>query len=376
MDVGTLRPNTVKVDLTAIADNVATLRTVVDTQTKIFAALKGNGYGLGTVEVAREVTVAGVDGLAMVEPADALAIRAAGIETPILLYPGVIIDRDLIELARRHRLIITIVDELSARAADSWSTGSVPVFVKVDVGMERFGARSATAATLVELVNKLGNLELAGVYTHMHAAEPAVAYFAWQTQRFQHVLTELADRAIDVPLAMAASSPSLSILGGPLFDAIDTGHLIYGMRVPLAETGSTGFRQALVSVQTRIVQCKPIERTEFLEQAPFPVRPEMRIAILPIGRADGLKSFTAGEVLVRGQRAGIIGKPSLEHCRIDVTDITGASVGDEVTIIGEQDGQTITIQEVCRATGLDEVGVITSIARPIRRVYTRTARGG
>jgi alanine racemase len=94
----------------------------------------------------------------------------------------------------------------------------------------------------------------------------------------------------------------------------------------------------------------------------------MRIAIIPIGRADGLRSLTCGEVLVRGRRCPIVGRFSLEHTRVDVTDVD-AAVGDEVVIIGEQDGERITLAEVSSAVGLDEVGMAVAVGPAIPREY-------
>ena len=364
----TLRPNTYEIDLGAVGDNVARLRQLVGDSAKIFAALKANGDGFGVVEVAGATVAAGVDGLALVDPADAVAIRAAGIDTEILLYPGAMVDLDLIEIAQASRLTLTITDMLAAHTAAALVTDCLRVFVKVDVGMERLGAPLGEAGAVVELVRTLPRLELAGIYTHLHAAEPGHEYLSWQIERFNRVVSE-ARAAGDVPLAMAASSPALSVLGGPALDAVDSGHLLYGMRVPLESARPFPFRRAFVAVKSRIVQCKDIARTEFVEQAPFPVRPGMRIAVLPIGRADGLRSFTCGQVLVRGSRADIVGKLSLEHCRIDVTDVPDAAVGDEVVIVGEREGNAITLEEVCASTEQDEVGVSTSVSRSIRRIY-------
>src|SRR5205807_3729357 len=113
----TLRPNTYEIDLGAVGDNVARLRQLVGESAKIFAALKANGYGFGVVEVAGATVAAGVDGLALVDPADAVAIRAAGIDTEILLYPGAMVDLDLIEIAQASRLTVTITDMLAAHTA-------------------------------------------------------------------------------------------------------------------------------------------------------------------------------------------------------------------------------------------------------------------
>jgi alanine racemase len=358
------------VDLAALAHNVATVRELVGAQTRIFAAVKANAYGFGLERVAQTVVNAGVDALAMADPADVLRARRKGLEVPILLYPGALFDDELLNHAAHFELTLTITGRDSAQRISQLARRPIDVFLKVDVGMERLGEDPGEIVALAEVVRALPNVCLAGVYTHMHVgmgSDPA-AYFRWQIGRFERVLADLRQRSIEVPLAMAVSSPALALMREPLFDAVDPGHLIYGMAPPVPAQFSE-LRPVFRSLRSRIIQCKAIERSAFVQDAPFDVRPGMHIGIIPIGCADGLQLLTTGEVLLRGHRCPIVGKLSLEHVRIDITEVPGATVGDEVVIIGEQDREAITLEQVCMKTGLDEVGTTVAIRRSIPRVY-------
>jgi alanine racemase len=373
--VGCVRPNILEVDLVALEHNVASLRELVSAKTRIFAAVKANAYGFGLEQVARTIVDAGVDALAMADPADALRVRGEGLVVPILLYPGALFDDRLIDQATQHELTLTITDLESAQLVSRLAAHPVDVFVKVDIGMERLGVAPDGAGELVERVLRLPNLMVTGLYAHMHLGQSADprAYFRWQIGRFEEVLDDLRRRSIEIPLAMAASSPALTLLGEPLFDAVDPGHLIYGI-LPPVPVQLLELRPAFRSLRSRLIQCKAVERAEFVEDAPFELRPGMRIGILPIGRADGLQFVTTGEVLLRGRRCSFVGKLSLEHARIDITDVPEACVGDEVVIIGEQGKDAITLANVCDRTGLDTAGVMISIRSSIPRSYVRTRR--
>jgi alanine racemase len=357
------------VDLAALAHNVTTVREVVGAQTRLFAAVKADAYGFGLEQVAQTIVDAGVDALAMADPVDALRARRVGIEVPILLYPGALFDDELLDKAAHHELTLTITDRESARLLSRHARRPIEVFLKVDVGMERLGAAPGETVAVAEAVKALANVRLAGVYTHMHVGRgsDSAAYFRWQIRRFERALADLRQKGIEVPLAMAASSPALALMREPLFDAVDPGHLIYGMAPPVPGQ-IAGLRPVFRSLRTRIIQSKAVERSEFTEDAPFDVQPGMRIAVLPIGRADGLQFLTTGEVLLQGRRCPIVGKLSLEHVRIDISAVPGATVGDEVVIIGQQDGEEITLEQVCRKTGLDEVGTTIAMGCSIPRI--------
>jgi alanine racemase len=118
---------------------------------------------------------------------------------------------------------------------------------------------------------------------------------------------------------------------------------------------------------------KPVRRAEFLDEAGFAVREEMRIGVIPMGLADGLAQLTSGEVLVRGRRSPVIGI-FFEHARLDLTDLPEASAGDEVVVIGRQGGDEITLDEVAERLPFPSLSPASLVRESVPKVYIgRTA---
>jgi alanine racemase len=136
------------------------------------------------------------------------------------------------------------------------------------------------------------------------------------------------------------------------------------------ETPPIPLRPALRALKTHVIALKELTpRERFAEHAPFPVTAPMRLGVVPIGSADGMLWLHAGRVLVRGRFAPIVGSPSLEHTRIDLTGIPDAAVGDEVVIIGRQGDLEITPAEVAKRHGIGPQHVATTVGPRVARVY-------
>jgi alanine racemase len=361
------RPNVLEVDLAAIASNVAILRELVGPGVTIFGAVKANGYGFGLPGVALAMLEGGVDAFAMADPGDAIRIRQAGIDVPLLLYGGVLPELEVAAVLAEYDLTCTVGDIEAARA---WSQHGVGVkcFLKLDVGLERVGVPAERARPFVEAAHRLSGLQIEGIYTHLHGGDEP-GYLGWQLDRFDSALADIEHAGIDLPLRLAESSVTLGLEGRARCNAVDPGHLLYGF-VPVGRpAGPSGIRPAFVSLKTRVIQVKEVERPASWSTSPVPPRPGLRIAVIPLGRADGLSMLQRGEVLVRGQRVPIVGRLSLEHTRLDVTDLPACKAGDEVVVIGSQGSEVITPAEVAAHHGLDGVGLTLEARQSVRRVY-------
>ena len=358
------------VDLDAIAGNVARVREIVGSATTIFGAVKANGYGFGLPEVAEAMISGGANALSMADPGDAIRIREAGIDAPILLYGGVLPEPSAARLFAEYRLTCTIGDVESARAWSSACVEELRVFLKVDVGLERLGVSAERAGTFAHDVSTLQGIRIDGVYTHLHGGD-APGYLGWQLDRFDRALDEILQAGIEPTVRLAESSVSLGSERRPRLNAVDPGHLLYGFVPAGRARPPVGFRPAFVALRTRVLQVKAVERPGFWPESPMPVREDMRIAVIPLGRADGLGRLHCGEVLVRGRRAPIVGRLSLEHTRIDVTEIADCVAGDEVVVIGRQGHEEISVEEAAAHHDLDGVGLTLEVRPSVARVYRR-----
>lgn len=342
--------------------------------TSIFAALKANAYGFGLDEVAGVAVSSGADGVAVADLGDAVGLRERGIEVPILLYAGNLWDAAAVTAVEAHGLMPTIFDRRTAETLASHATRPVRVFVKVDVGLERLGLAPAEAAAFVATVRALPNLELHGLYTHIDVSggDDAGAYVDWQLERYARLCRELEDGGVRVPVRMAASSAVLRLVPDMRLDAVDPGHMIFGLWPPGPARVEATLQPAFHALTSRLIHTRVIDRTEFVERSPIPLRDGLRIGVIPIGIRDGLASLTCGDVLVRGRRVPILGGLSLEHTRIDLTDVPDAEVGDEVAIIGRQGAAEIRPDEVIEHQGFAVKAALPLAVRgSVARVYLR-----
>lgn len=347
------RPNRFEIDLGAIAHNVAEVRRVVGRSTQIIAALKANAYGFGLGEVAEAVVSSGGTAIAVADLADAARLRERGIEVPILLYAGNLADAATVAAVESNRVMPTILDPSSAEVYSSLTKQPIRVFVKIDVGLERLGVAPEQAASLVKHIRALPNLEVHGLYTHVDVPGKGDvdAYITWQLQRYFRVCEELQADGIEIPVKMVSSSAVLRYTPDMRLDAVDPGHILFGLTPPGPANVDMDIRPAFRALKSRLIHTKRVDRHEFRDLAPVAIRDDMRIGIIPIGLRDGMASLNCGDVVVRGRRVAILGALSLEHTRIDLTDVPEARVGDEVVVIGQQGTAVIRPEEVIEHQG-------------------------
>lgn len=372
------RPNVFEIDLDAIVANVREIRRFVGPGVRIFVAMKANAYGFGLVEVADILEESGIDAMCVADLMEAARLREHGIETPILLYAGSAIDEEFVRDAQNLGLWLTIPDFEAAATYARLARSELTCFVKVDVGLERLGIPADEAGETLLRIGELPHLRLAGIYTHLHVPDEATqdGYVDWQLERFAAVVRGARAHGPSLPIAMAASTPIVPGKGPAGFDAVDVGRLIYGsLRVDRAQSGSLQLRNAFAGLRSRLIQCKSVSRSDYLEEAPFEVRPGMRIGIAPMGYADGLESLNCGVALVRGRRVAILPGPSLEHTRLDLSDVADGAVGDEVVFVGRQDNAEITPDEVLRHLDIRQPArMATAVRHSVTRVYLRRER--
>jgi alanine racemase len=367
---GLARPNVFEIDLDAIAQNTRRVRAAVGNDVRIYVAVKGNGYGYGLSEISTTVLQHGADALAMADVRGAVQLRERGIGAPILLYAGAMTTPETVAAVADNELSATVLDLQSAQAFSKYSKKPVGVFVKVNVGLERLGVPAAQAPQFVADIVRLPNLRLEGVYTHLHVvAGPEVGRYAtWQFDLFANALEELRKAGIVPRITLASSSNVLALTSSMVLNAVDPGRLIYGLPT-LHEPRDMKLTPAFGSLRTRLIQVKSWKREGWSSLAPFDPAGVDRVGVLPIGRSDGLGALHAGEVLVDGERARILGPISLEHTRVDLTKVPNAAVGDEVVIIGTQGTSRISVDEVVEHQRSSSLNLALEVRESVLRRY-------
>ncbi len=369
------RPTWLEIDLSTIARNTRLVRDLVGGNVAILVSLKADAYGHGALRVARTVLHNGASWLGVATVSEAGPLRAAGITAPILVF-GYTAPWQARE-ALRLDLVSTVYSPEVAQALSgaAGDLGRVArVHIKVDTGLARLGLRAEEIDAIVEFVGMLHTLPglvVEGIFTHFATADSAdQSYARKQLDRFHRVLEALERRGLRPPIVHAANSAALLTLPESRFDMVRPGVAIYGLppgdELPLPD----GFEPAL-SFKTQVAQVKWIPGGEGVSYgATYITSRPTRIAVLPVGYADGFRRapMNWGEVLVRGQRAPILGRVAMDQCMIDVTAIGDVSLGDEVVLIGRQGNEELTAAGVANRLGTNAYEVVAELLARVPRI--------
>ncbi|MFQ6091134.1 MAG: alanine racemase [bacterium] len=368
------RPAWVEVDLKAIAENLAALRQKLGPR-KILGTIKANAYGHGMVEVARVLERAGVDMLGVSILDEAMDLRRAQIATPILIM-GTILPEEA-ERAVELKVTVTLcsleVAQALAQAGKRFGR-TIKAHVKIDTGMGRFGALRDDVIGYVTQLKSMEFIELEGIYTHFPVAdEQGDEFTLGQIRQFNAIISELEGRGVYIPLQHAANSAAILNYPQSYFNLVRPGITLYGLYPSERVNRNLPLKPAL-SWKARILTLKQVPRDWSISYGRTYVTPgERTIAIIPVGYADGFNRHLSnrGQVLVRGRRAPAVGAVCMDQFMVDVTDIPGVAIGDEVVLIGKQGDDEITADEVAHRLDTINYEVICSIASRVPRSYKR-----
>jgi alanine racemase len=381
-----IRPTVARVDLSAIRSNFRTIAEFlrhaptaaggppgpgVRAAPQVIAVVKANAYGHGAAQVAGALEEAGAAMLACADIEEATVLRQAGVRTPILVF-GALSVSDLDGIFA-HDLTPTISTPGAARALQAAAARHgvrLRCHLKIDTGMNRLGFRHDNIDRTLPEVAESPNLAVDAVYTHFATADdPDHPLFAEQRTRFDRALADLPALGITTGTRHAANSAAMLRDERVWFDYVRPGLLLYGVTPPPLAT-TLSLRPAL-SLHSRIVAVKGLRPGDGSGYGIKTTFSEPRtIAVVPAGYADGLDLRLAGNgfMLVRGRRAPIVGSVCMDMTMIDVTG-TRVAPGDEVVIVGEQDGESIGVREIAAAIGTIPYELLCRVGSRIERVY-------
>ena len=365
------RPTWLEVDLEAIAHNVRRVVEIVGQEVKVLAVLKADGYGHGAVRIARTALNNGACCLGVASINEGLVLRRAGVSAPILVL-------GFTPAWQAHELVLngltaTVFDLDVARALDRAAgrlDSQVRVHVKVDTGMGRLGLLPDDVVPFALGLRSLSHLMLEGIFTHFSVADSDPGYTRWQVSQFRAVLDALAQEGIEPPLVHAANSAAILSLPESHFGMVRLGIAMYGLHPSPQVRCPPDFRPAL-SFKTEVAQVKTLAPGSYVSYGnTYQTTGHRRLAVIPVGYADGFRRAPRhwGEVLVRGRRAPIVGRVCMDQTVIDVTAIADVRQGDEVVLIGEQGGESITAEQVAERLGTINYEVVSEILARVPRV--------
>jgi alanine racemase len=375
-----------EINLRHLLYNLQTIRRYLPADVKLMAAVKADAYGHGAPEIAKTLTVGGVDALGAAICEEGIQLRENGIKTPVLIMGFT--PEPLMKEAMNHKLIQTVFSvetaKAFARAAAELET-KAEVHIKIDTGMGRLGFLPETASIdrICEIA-AMRTLRVSGIYTHLATSDALDNSFMHeQRTRFEWVLGKLAERGLRIPLTHISNSGAFAQTlrgapyadGGYFRDMIRIGILLYGL-LPSGEMRGVCKTLGIKPVMRLITQ------VGMVKQLPsgagisyghmFRTERETRVATLPVGYADGYprRLSNKAHVLIRGCKAPVVGAICMDQCMADVTDIPGeVKPGDEAVLLGSQGNEEISADDLADIVGTIGYEIVCGIGKRVPRVY-------
>lgn len=367
------RPAWAEIDLAAIRHNVKALKTLLPNGTKLCAVVKADAYGHGAAQVGPVVLEAGADCLAVAIVDEAVQLREAGIDAPILIMGYTPPDQVADVVAHDFEQTIYTVEQAERLSAAAAASGkSVKVHLKIDTGMGRLGVRPDAAAAFAAAVAALPGIVPYGAFTHFAAADSAdKKYTDGQFRLFREALSAIEAAGVSLPCRHAANSAGLLHHPDYCLDMVRAGIALYGLW-PSTEIPRPVQLKPAMRLRTRVIMVKTVPRGQAISYGCTYVTPRTsRIATLPIGYADGFSRMLSGKakVMVEGWRAPLVGTVCMDQCMVDITGIDGVREGSDVLLFG---GPELPVENIANALGTINYEIVCMIGKRVPRLYVYT----
>lgn len=345
-----IRPVWVEIDLKAIRHNFMEIRRLVGPAVEIMAVVKADAYGHGAVKIAITALRSGANWLGVALPEEGIALREAGINAPILVFSP--LQPDQAEAMVRFDLTPTIcmLEPAVALSRAAVAAGKKVAFhLKIDTGMGRIGVPASEGIIFIKKMGSLPGIEFGGLFSHLATAdERDKEYAKYQIKNFNKVIVDLKTEGLLPAKIHLANSAGIIDLPQTYYNMVRPGIILYGM-YPSDEVNVERIQlKPAFSLKTKVVFMKRVSRgTAISYGRKYTTAKEATIVTIPIGYADGWSRRLSGkaEVLISGKRFPIVGTICMDLCMVDVGD-EPVEIGQEVVLIGSQEKEIVTAEEI------------------------------
>jgi len=369
------RPAWVEVNIDAIQHNIQEVQRLIGKNIDIIGVIKGDAYGHGAVEMARQLSNFGVKRLAVATVDEGVELRENGVTIPVLVlgYTGI----SQLAAAVEHDLSMTLhLKEMAEKISDiaRHRNKIAKVHIKVNTGMNRIGILPGEAKDFFLSVQEMAGLKIEGIFTHFASAGQKDKTDAnRQLKLFKEVIAGIKEISKEEFIVHTANSGATMEMPDAYFDAVRPGRLIYGL-YPYPKVKKVIHLQPALQVKCEIAQINQIPAGEGVGyEAIFRPSHQTTTATLPIGFTDGVVSKRTIDqilVIIGGQKRKVVAVCA-DMCMVDLgSNPTHAQPGDMVTLIGTQDGETITVDEIALSLKTINYEVVSTITDRTERIYT------
>lgn len=364
-----------EINLDNLAHNMREVRRVTNKNTKVTAVIKADGYGHGAKDIASTLLENGADRFAVATLSEAIQLRKEvhNVEIMVLGYTPNIQAQDVI----KNNIIQTIYSLDQAKEFSQIAISlnkKVTVHIKIDTGMHRLGLlpNEDTINEIIE-INKLNGLIIEGIFTHFATADEIdKEYTRDQVNKFNYVTTELEKKGLKIPLKHVSNSAAIIDLPEFNYDMVRAGIMLYGLYPSNHINRDIVDLKEVMCLKTKIAQIKNLNAGSSISYGlNFTVQRNSKIAILPIGYADGYSRTLSNQshVIINDKKAPIVGNICMDQCIIDVTDID-INREDDVILFGGNDNG-ITIDSIAKLLQTINYEVVCMVKKRVPRVYIK-----
>ncbi|GEA29113.1 alanine racemase [Clostridium diolis] len=375
-----LRPVYAEIDLDAIAYNIKNIKKLVKDK-EVIAVVKADCYGHGALDVVPTLLENGASRLAVAVLTEGIELRNDNIKAPIMIlgYTPSYLNEELI----KYDLEQTVYDldyakELSKTALSL--NKKAKIHIAIDTGMGRIGfLPTEKAIDAICKICSLEGLEVIGIFTHFSTSdEKDKEYTNEQFEKFTYLLKKLSNLNIEIPIKHVSNSGAIMDMPETYLDAVRAGIILYGYYPsPEVKKENLSLKPAL-TLKATITRVQEMDAGMSISYGrTFKTERKSLIATIPIGYADGYSRLLAknAKVIINGQFAPIVGRICMDQCMIDITDINGdIKVGDEVIILGEQNGLRFNADNFAEIMGTINYEILCMLKYRIPRVYVKNGK--
>ena len=376
------RPTWAEISLANLRHNLRVIEQHVGANVTVCAVVKADAYGHGALECAQTLEQEGTQWLGVTSLDEAIPLRDAGIRTRILLMTGFWRgeEDEIVRLGLTPTIWEASQIELLEKASVRLGVSRHAVHLKVDTGMGRLGVTPEELPGICSLLRSSSHLLLEGLSTHLASSEVLDALSVGeQLKRFENVQRVLRDNEMPPALIHAANTGAVISRPESWHNMVRPGIALYGYHLPFERAGRevSGSKLRLpvkpvLTWKTRILSLREVPAKQALGYGgTYVTNAPARIAVLPVGYADGLNRglFSGGRVIVREHYAPIVGRISMDLTLVDVTGLPGISVGDEVVLLGSCDGLSVDAREHAALAKTIPYEILCGISKRVPRKY-------
>jgi alanine racemase len=377
MEVVNGPPTVAEIDLGALGANYRAIKSV-GRGAELMAVVKADAYGHGAIEVARALRGEGCSHFGVARVCEARELRAAGVRDRIYLLGGFlageaeeIVGLDVTPFVYDIALIAPV-----QRAVESQARANFLIHLKIDSGATRLGILPGELDQAIAELSRAPSLTVEGVCTLLvNAGDPQSPVTGVQLEVFNAAAARLRAAGIDLRVAHVANSAASILRPDAHYSLLRPGLAIYGLP-PVPAVRERVELRPVMTFKTRVVQVKRVPAGVGISYGHTFVTPRpSAIGVLAVGYADGYRRGLqhGGEVMIRGRRAPVVGAVCMDLTMVDLTDVPGAAVGDEVILWGGAGEAMISVNDIARLAQTISYEMLCTVGKRVPRVYRKAA---